>query len=131
MKRCSKCKESKELVCFYKNISKSDGFCIHCKSCIAERKRKYNQANAEKIAERKRKYYQSNAEKVAERKRKYRQANAEKVAERQRKYNQANAEKIAERGRKYYQVKKQEEAANLFFQMAHFASEITKTTITP
>jgi hypothetical protein len=86
MKTCTKCKESKELVCFYKNISKSDGFCIHCKSCIAERKRKYNQANAEKIAE---------------------------------------------RGRKYYQVKKQEEAANLFFQMAHFASEITKTTITP
>jgi len=131
MKTCTKCKESKELICFSKNKSKFDGFNSNCKECFAECDRKYRQANAEKIAERKRKYRQANAEKIAERERKYRQANAEKIAERERKYHQANAEKIAKYHRKYHQAIRQEQSANLFFQMAHFASEITKTTITP
>ena len=116
MKRCSKCKESKELICFYKDKSTSDGFSHRCKECDTKNSRKYRQANAEK---------------VTERQRKYQQANADKLAERQRKYKQANAEKIAEYKRKYQQAQKQEQSANLFFQMAHFASEITKTTITP
>jgi hypothetical protein len=127
MKTCSKCKASKELVCFGKNKSRSDGFTHYCKECFAEKKRKYRQANAEKLAEKNRKYRQANAEKIAERERKYRQAYAEKIAE----YRQANAEKVNEKKRKYRQARKQEESANLFFQMAHFASEITKTTITP
>ena len=101
MKTCTKCKESKELICFSKNKSKFDGFNSNCKECFAECDRKY------------------------------RQANAEKIAERERKYHQANAEKIAKYHRKYHQAIRQEQSANLFFQMAHFASEITKTTITP
>jgi hypothetical protein len=101
MKTCTKCKESKELVCFFKNKSKSDGFNHQCKECALKGARKH------------------------------RQANPEKLAEYQRKYQQANAEKIAERNRKHYESQKQEQSANLFFQMAHFASEITKTTITP
>ena len=146
MKTCSKCKESKELICFCKDKSRPDGFNNQCKKCKTEKDRKYQQANAEKVADYHRKYQQANPEKVAEFHRKYRQANAEKVAEKKRKYQQANTEKFAEKSRKYrqanaekcadyqrkYQQKqKQEQAANLFFQMAHFASEITKTTITP
>jgi len=116
MKTCTKCKESKELICFYKNKSKSNGFNYQCKECALKGARKYRQANPEKIAERERKW---------------RQANTWKLTEKDRKYRQANAEKIAERERKYKQAQKQEQSANLFFQMAHFASEITKTTITP
>ena len=82
MKTCSKCKESKELICFSKNKSRPDGFSYLCKQCSAEKDRKYQQANAEKFAE----YY--------------------------RKYRQANAEKIAKNQRKYEQKQKQEQAAN-------------------
>jgi hypothetical protein len=96
MKTCTKCKESKELICFHKNKSTSDGFHAWCNQCVAEKNRKYKQVNAEKIAE----YL--------------------------RKYKQVNAEKIAEKKRKYHQAIRQEQSANLFFQMAHFASEITK-----
>lgn len=116
MKTCSKCKKSKELICFYKNKSRADGFNYECKQCVNELQRKHRQANAEKIAERDRKY---------------RQANAEKVAALNRKYRQANPKKLADFQRKWYQKQKQEQSANLFFQMAHFASEVTKTTITP
>jgi hypothetical protein len=116
MKTCSKCKLVKELICFSKDKSRFDGFSYQCKECCAERYRKYRQANAEKIAERHCKW---------------KQENPEKFAEFQRKYQQANAEKIAEFQLKYRQKCKQEQSANLFFQMAHFASEITKTTITP
>ena len=128
MKTCPTCKESKELICFYKNKSKPDGFSVYCKECKAEFQRKYWQANAKKLAEQRRKYRQANPEKIAEGLRKYAQANPEKIAEIQRKYRQANPEKNAEHQRKYRQKQKQEQAANLFFQMAHFASEITKTT---
>jgi hypothetical protein len=131
MKTCSKCKLVKELICYSKTKSTPDGFSYQCKECCAERYRKYYQANAEKINERDRKYRQANAEKIAERQRKWKQANPEKVTERDRKYRQSNAEKFAERDRKYRQAIRQEQSANLFFQMAHFASEITKTTITP
>lgn len=142
MKRCSICNESKELICFYKNKSKTNGFTSDCKECNAEKRRKYKESNpeyqrkyhkenAKKLAEKRREYLKVNAEKIAEYQRKYRQSNAEKFAERDRKYRQSNAEKIAERERKYQQAQKQEQSANLFFQMAHFASEITKTTITP
>jgi uncharacterized protein YcbK (DUF882 family) len=101
MKRCFKCSKSKELICFSKNKSNADGFDYRCKECCCEQERNY------------------------------RQANPEKIAEKQRKYRQANAEKLAEIQRKYRQKQKQEQSANLFFQMAHFASEITKTRITP
>lgn len=143
MKRCQKCKEFKELICFYKNKSNADGFSHHCKICGLESQRNYHQANAKKLAERRRKYRHANAEKIAEYNRKYRQENVEKTKEAVKKWRLENPEKSKKISNKwklenqkkynqyikeYQQKQKQEQAANLFFQMAHFASEIAKTT---
>lgn len=57
MKRCSTCKEFKELICFSKNKSRSDGFSITCKQCSAENNRKYRQEKAARLTERHRKYH--------------------------------------------------------------------------
>ena len=91
MKKCSKCGRELPKSEFNKNKNMKDGWQSWCKECVAERKRKYREANREK---------------VAESDRKYREANREKVAERNRKYNEANREKVAEHHRKYYKCMK-------------------------
>ena len=60
---------------------------------LAEARRRYREANKEKVAEAKRRYYEANKEKVAEYRRRYYEANKEKVAEYQRRYYEANKEK--------------------------------------
>ena len=45
---------------------------------MAERKRRYYEANKEAVAERKRRYYEANKEALAERKRRYYEANKAK-----------------------------------------------------
>lgn len=79
---------------------------------LAERQRRYQQANKEKIAEYKRKYNMANKEKFAEYMRKYRQANREKIAEINHKYYQANKEKFAEYMRQYNARKRQEKQSS-------------------
>jgi hypothetical protein len=64
--------------------------------------------------------------KLAERQRKYREANPEKVAERKRKYNEANREKIAEYRRKHYEANCQQAAADQFFQIQGAAEQISE-----
>ena len=59
------------------------------------------------VAERKRRYYEANKEAVAERQRRYREANKEAVAERQRRYYEANKEKW----KQYAAAKKAKKAA--------------------
>lgn len=76
---------------------------------LAERQRRYQQANKEKIAEYKRKYNMANKEKFAEYQRKYRQANREKIAEINHKYYQANKEKFAEWQRQYARKRKEKQ----------------------
>ena len=44
---------------------------------------------------------------VAERQRRYREANKEAVAERNRRYREANKEAVAERNRRYYEANKE------------------------
>ena len=64
---------------------------------VAERQRRYREANKEKVAEYQRRYREANKEKVAEYQRRYYEANKEKVAERQRQYYEANKEKYAKK----------------------------------
>ena len=61
---------------------------------------------AKALAERQRRYYEANKEAVAERNRRYYEANKEALAERQRRYREANKEAVAERNRRYYEANK-------------------------
>ena len=66
--------------------------------------RKDKQAKA--LAERQRRYYEANKEAVAERQRRYYEANKGAVAEYQRRYREANKEALAERNHRYYEANK-------------------------
>jgi len=125
MKRCSKCKQDKELICFGKDKSNSDGFLYYCKECNREKAAKWRRENPEKAA----KWWRENPEKVREKAAKWRRENPEKAAkwrrenpEKAAKWRRENPEKVRENAAK----QKQEKAALLFFQMANFASELTK-----
>ena len=62
-----------------------------------EKKKKYNEANKEKISEKKKKYNEANKEKISEKRKEYNEANKEKISEKKKKYNEANKEKISEK----------------------------------
>jgi len=87
MKRCSKCKEWKELEEFYNNRSQRDGKTNQCKACIKTNaltpyEQAYtkwqSQAHAEKRKDYWKKYYAENAERERERGRQNRAQNPEK-----------------------------------------------------
>lgn len=107
-KRCTGCEEVKPVSEFYRNRSNGDGLAHYCKSCEAERKRKYYEANREKIAESGRRYREANKEKIKEKDRRYRENNKEKEAERHRRYYEANKEILSSRRRKYYEANKRQ-----------------------
>jgi 5-methylcytosine-specific restriction endonuclease McrA len=90
MKKCCKCGETKELGEFSRDKRTKDGRYPQCKVC----RKKYYQANREKIAEWNKQHYQANREKLAEYKKQHYQANREKIAERHKRYRQANREMI-------------------------------------
>ena len=67
-----------------------------------ERKKKYYEANKEKIKERCKKYREENKEKIKERQRKCYEVTIEKRLEYGKKYKEANKEKLLEKSKKYY-----------------------------
>lgn len=50
MKKCSKCKKSKDLNCFYNKSKSKDGFGYVCKECKSDIDRQYRENNKEKLA---------------------------------------------------------------------------------
>ena len=73
---------------------------------VAERHRRYYEANKEALAEYQRRYREDNKEALAEYKRRYYEANKETVAEYQRRYYEANKEALAEYQRRYREANK-------------------------
>lgn len=93
MKKCSKCKETRDFVDFYKNRARHDGFCNICKFC-EKTKKKYPEAraiygkkfrNSEKgkkyLTEYHSSYYQKNKDIYAARGAKWRKENPERMKE--------------------------------------------------
>ena len=62
MKRCYKCKETKDFTEFGKNKTKKDGYQNQCKACM----KRYRDANKAKIAESGKQYRDNNKTKIAE-----------------------------------------------------------------
>lgn len=79
MKKCSKCKEVKELSGFTKDKSKKDGLDIECKECKSEASRKYYSENRNKRLEDAKKYRLENSNRAKEYARRYRFENRDKV----------------------------------------------------
>jgi Zn-finger protein len=68
MKKCTVCKEEKEITEFYK---KSKGTTSACRKCLMAQTKKYKQENKDKIREYNRKYKQENKEKLRDNSNRY------------------------------------------------------------
>ena len=101
MKKCSKCREDKELSEFHKNKSREDGLSHRCKHCAREAVRKHYIKNRERVLEYKKIYFKENIDKIRERKRRYRENNADKVREKGRLYRKNNSDKINKQKKEY------------------------------
>jgi uncharacterized Zn finger protein len=51
MKKCTKCEESKELSEFTRNKQFSSGYTARCKECLKVDKKKWEDANPERVQE--------------------------------------------------------------------------------
>jgi len=111
LKRCSKCKEFKNLEFFSQDKKTKDRKRSQCKECD----RKYCQKNKEKIAQ----YYPEHKEKLTQRMREYYQENKKEyaqyyqkhkkeIAQRKRKWEKKNKEYRRKHNREYQQTHKEE-----------------------
>jgi hypothetical protein len=78
LKKCTKCKEYKELDLFHKNKSRKDGKHPYCKRCHGEKVSAWKKANPEKHAARSRAWAKANPEKEAARHSAWQKAHPEK-----------------------------------------------------
>jgi len=93
-KRCSKCKQIKELSDFYKDRSHKDGYCSECKICNLKKQEKYHRTEKGKAASSR--YQHSEKYKIAEKR--YQQSEKGRIANRKRVKNYRQTEK----GKKTY-----------------------------
>lgn len=94
MKKCSTCREDKELSEFHKNKSRGDGLSQRCKHCAREAVRKHYIKNREKVLEYKKNYFKENIDKIRERKKRYRKNNPDKISKQKREYMASNTETV-------------------------------------
>jgi len=85
MKICTKCKQIKKLVNFYKNKSYKDNYSNWCKYCFQKYHKFYNKS-----------YYLKNKDKINEYKKKYRKENKEVISIYNKKYKNRHKKEIKE-----------------------------------
>lgn len=85
MKKCTKCKETKELSEFYSRKTAKDGRRQPCKQCY----KKYEEDNKGRITEYQKKYREENKEAAAEYQRGYRTQNRDQLKDKQAKRERA------------------------------------------
>lgn len=71
-KECFRCKELKDVSCFYKNKTAADGLQPICKECRKEYLKGYNLNNREKYLAWKKNHYERNVESERQKRREYR-----------------------------------------------------------
>jgi hypothetical protein len=96
-KRCSKCREIKDVNEFYKYIKRKAGRNILCNKCLYE----YNSDRKKEIDKR---YRLKNIDKVKEKEKRYRLENIDKVKEKSRRYYVAHKDDIKERVKIYQKI---------------------------
>jgi hypothetical protein len=88
MKKCSKCKEEKEIELFSKNKSTKDGLRGRCKLC--DKEYAYQRKNYQK------EYYISKKESIFDNRKKYYKKNKERISKYQSDWRQSNKDRIKE-----------------------------------
>ena len=105
-KVCSKCKVTKSLDCYYRDISHKDGKTSMCKSCCNVRHENYYIENKQQIHKNQRKYQKENKLQIANRCRKYYVDNKQQIAEYSKKYYDDNKQKILNQQAGYHKTEK-------------------------
>jgi hypothetical protein len=93
-KLCTVCNHIKDISFFSNDKYKKDGKRPECKSCKANRDKKYKEANINKIKQNSVEYYNNNKETIKQRVKIWCEENKEKSKETKAKYYQDNKEKI-------------------------------------
>jgi len=96
-KTCTKCKISKSITEFNKNITKKDGLASQCKDCRKIENKKYTIENVTNIKIQKKKHYEENKEYILKRNKIYRDSHKEE----RKIYVESNKEKIKKRTKEY------------------------------
>lgn len=107
MKQCTKCKEWKEEIDFYKSPTGKNGLNSHCKLCNKLKNKKYYEANKEKIAKKSNEYRKVNRSKLRQQYKNFYRNHREERKASFKKYAQRNKEKIKVRMKKWTQENKE------------------------
>lgn len=99
MKKCTKCKEIKELHFFSIKKSTKDGLLRECKSCESKRLKDYYKRNSKKIKEYQKKYREDNPEKLKAKN--YQKNNSENKKEYLKEYYLRNKAKAKIKNKEY------------------------------
>lgn len=97
MKKCSSCKEYKNIEKFGNNASKPDGLSDWCKPCKEEYDKEYYRKNSEKVRLRRRKYYYKNQEKALKYNSTYSAENKDLLCKKRKEYYKNNKESIVKK----------------------------------
>lgn len=94
MKKCTKCKEFKELTCFSKRSASKDGLSSQCRDCCSKRGKIYRKIHVEEIRESARIYRENHKEEIKEYHQVYYQKNKPIYYERNKDWNENNREQV-------------------------------------
>jgi hypothetical protein len=103
MKACSKCKEEKELDCFYTQYKKSNRKHSQCKDCMRASMKLYREKNDKLVKERKKIYRDNNKDKISQHDKEYQAKNKDKIAKKSKEYRDTHKDKLKARSQSYYQ----------------------------
>jgi len=92
-KKCSCCKEIKNLSDFYGKSTTKDKLCSYCKVCDLARSKAYREKNKEKLKEYSKKYYQKNKAILKEKQKLYAEKTKGKTIDYKKKWREENSEK--------------------------------------
>ena len=98
MKKCSLCKESKELECF---TTKSGNVTAKCKECLSKLQKEWKKKNPDKAKKIKQREYQKNKERCDKSNNKWAEENRERSNEIKKDWKEKHKEKYQEQQRKY------------------------------
>lgn len=102
-RKCSFCKQEKELSLFPKDSSRKQGYGYRCFECC----HKYNEKNKEKISFLKKQYYFENKNNIIEYKKIYKEKNLENYKTKEKEYYEKNKNYILLRNKEYYSKNKE------------------------
>ncbi len=101
-KTCLKCKTTKPIECFYKDITVKDGLRRWCKTCMRNSHKRWNATHKEHNKAYRKTYWAANPERLAQVRKNYRRLHQKELRKSYAKWYAANREEQLKSRRKYY-----------------------------